>query len=49
VVQGTAVIALLSGVIVGTDKALGIILVAAGLLFVIFHQYRRHRPPAPHG
>jgi ABC-2 type transport system permease protein len=49
VLQGTAVSALLGGVIVGTDNPLGIILVATGLLLVVLYQYRRHRPPTPHG
>jgi ABC-2 type transport system permease protein len=49
VLQGTAVSALLGGVIVGTENPLGIILVATGLLLVVLYQYRRHRPPTPHG
>jgi ABC-2 type transport system permease protein len=49
VLQGTAVIALLGGMTVGTDEPLGIVLVATGLLLVVLYQYMRRRPPAPHG
>lgn len=49
VLQVAAVIALLGGVIVGTDKPLGIVLIASGVLLVVLDQYRRHHPPTPHG
>jgi ABC-2 type transport system permease protein len=47
VLQGGAVIALIGGVVIGTDKPLGIVLVAGGLLLVALYQYRRHDSPAP--
>ena len=47
VLQAGAVIALLGGVLIGTDKPLGIALVASGLLLVALYQYRRHHSPAP--
>ena len=45
VLQGGAVIALIGGVVIGTDKPLGIVLVAGGLLLVALYQYRRHHSP----
>jgi ABC-2 type transport system permease protein len=48
VLQGTAVLALLGGVVLGTDEPLGVVLVAVGLLLVVLHRYRRH-PPTQHG
>ena len=46
-VQAAAVVALLGGVLVGTDEPLGVALVAAGLVLVVLQRYRRHRSPAP--
>jgi len=46
--QGAAVAALLGGVIVGTSVALGIVLLATGLLLVILYQHGRRHPPTPH-
>ena len=43
--QAGAVTALLGGILVGTDKPLGIVLVAIGLALVILHRRRRHHPP----
>ena len=48
VLQAAAVAALLGGVIAGTGTPLGIALLAAGLLLVVLHRYRRRHPPAPH-
>jgi hypothetical protein len=48
VLQGAAVVALIGAVVAGLDTALGIALMAAGLLLVVVHRQRR-RPPAPHG
>jgi hypothetical protein len=47
VLQGGAVIALIGGVAIGTDKPLGIVLVAGGLLLVALYQYRRRHSPVP--
>jgi ABC-2 type transport system permease protein len=45
VLQAGAVTGLVGGILVGTDKPLGIVLVAIGLVLVILHQRRRHHPP----
>ena len=45
VLQGGAVIALLGGVIVGTGKPLGIVLLATGLLLVVLYRRRRRSSP----
>jgi ABC-2 type transport system permease protein len=46
VIQGAAVVALVGGVVVGTDGPSGIVLIAAGLLLTVLHRYGRRRPPA---
>jgi ABC-2 type transport system permease protein len=43
--QGAAVAALLGGIVVGTGRVLGIVLVASGLLLTVLHQYGRRHPP----
>jgi ABC-2 type transport system permease protein len=45
--QGTTVAALLAGVVLGTGRPLGIVLLATGLLLTVLASYRRHRPPTP--
>jgi ABC-2 type transport system permease protein len=47
--QGAAVAALIGGVIVGTSRPAGIVLIATGLLLTLFHQHGRRHPPTPHG
>jgi hypothetical protein len=46
--QCAAVAALLGGVIVGTSEALGIVLLATGLVLVVIYQHGRRHPPTPH-
>jgi ABC-2 type transport system permease protein len=48
--QAIAVAGLLGGVIVGTSRPLGVVLIATGLLATVLYQYRRHHlPRTPHG
>jgi ABC-2 type transport system permease protein len=47
VLQATAVAALIGGVLLGTDRPAGIVLIATGLLLVLFHRHVQRRPPAP--
>lgn len=49
VLQAVAVAGLVGGVIAGTDRPLGVILIATGLLATVLYQYGRHRPRTPHG
>jgi hypothetical protein len=49
VLQAAAVVALLGGVIVGTDETLGVVLIATGLVLIAIHRYGRHQRPTPHG
>jgi ABC-2 type transport system permease protein len=46
--QCAAVAALLGGAIVGTSEALGIVLLATGLVLVVLYQHGRRHPPTPH-
>jgi ABC-2 type transport system permease protein len=45
--QGAAVVALIGGVLLGTDQPAGIVLIAAGLLLTLLHRHVQRRPPAP--
>jgi hypothetical protein len=47
--QGAAVAALVGGVIVGTSRPAGLVLIATGLLLTVLHRSGRHHPPRPHG
>jgi ABC-2 type transport system permease protein len=48
--QAIAVACLLGGVIVGTSRPLGVVLIATGLLATVLYQYgRHHHPRTPHG
>jgi ABC-2 type transport system permease protein len=47
VIQGTAVAALVGGVVVGTGRPAGIVLIAAGLLLTLVHRYGQRHPPTP--
>ena len=49
VLQAVAVAGLVGGVIAGTDRPLGVVLIATGLLATVLCQYGRHRPRTPHG
>jgi ABC-2 type transport system permease protein len=46
--QAIAVAGLLGGVIAGTSRALGVALIATGLLATVAYQYERHHPRTPH-
>ena len=48
--QAIAIAGLLGGVIVGTSRPLGVVLIVSGLLATVVHQYgRHHHPGTPHG
>ena len=49
VLQAIAVAGLVGGLIAGTDRPLGVVLIATGLLATVLYQYGRHRPRTPHG
>jgi ABC-2 type transport system permease protein len=44
--QGTAVLALVAGIAVGTDELLGIALLGAGVLLVVLQRFAGHQPRA---
>jgi hypothetical protein len=47
--QAIAVAGFLAGLVVGTSRPLGVVLIGTGLLATIVYQYGRHHPRTPHG